>query len=681
MNPVPSPRIFLLFLCLLAPLGVGAQPDDTPGGGSLLLATENGAAREAPLVSTQVRIDVTGLIVRARVEQTFVNPSPNWTEGKYVFPLPEGAAVDHLDMQVGDRRIEGRIEEREQAKRTYEQAREQGKVASLVEQERPNLFTQSVANIAPNAQVIVAIEYQDTVTYRDGRFRLRFPMVVGPRYIPGEPVAEVAAISADGWGTATDQVPDASRITPPVSRPDERRGPSVELRVQLAAGLPLGEVVSSSHLLRTHTDADQVVTVELRDDVVPANRDFLLEWSPSRADAPRAALFGEQVDGRTHALLMLAPPAGDADEQPIMAREVVFVVDTSGSMAGESLPQAKAALQLALRRLRPGDRFNIIRFSNTTQALYSRSQPARPGNLERADAYVSALRADGGTEMAPALQRALHDTEDGAGLRQVVFLTDGAIGNEDALFDLIRAQLGRSRLFTVGIGSAPNSWFMTRAAEFGRGSYTYISDLNQVQSRMEGLFRRLERPAMTDLTLTLPDGLEAEIHPRRIPDLYDGEPLMVVMRLPLATTELSGYAEISGRRGNRSWQVRLPLSEVGQGKGIGVLWARRRIADLSAVDGRGEVTDARRHILATALAYHLVSRYTSLVAVDVTPSRPMQETLASHAVATQLPKGWEFHKVFGGMPRTATPAPLFLAIGLGLMIVGAVIASGRRMLR
>lgn len=421
--------------------------------------------------------------------------------------------------------------------------------------------------------------------------------------------------------------------------------------------------------------------MQLSATTVPADRDFVLQWAPTPADAPRAALFAEQIQGQTHALMMVMPPNDETAGVQPPAREVVFVVDTSGSMAGESMPQAKAALQLALQRLRPADRFNIIRFSDTTRSLYQASQTASPGNLSRASGFVSALLADGGTEMAPALRLALQDDRQGKELRQVVFLTDGAVGNEDALFDLIRTHLGRSRLFTVGIGSAPNSWFMTRAADFGRGSYTYIADQGQVQARMDDLFRRLERPAMTDLALNLPEGLSAEIHPERIPDLYDGEPLMVVMRFPLALESISGELSIQGQRGGRPWQVTLPLDRSGEGEGIGVLWARRRIADLMARERSTEAGGVREQIVDTALAYHLVSQYTSLVAVDVTPSRPLAETLASHAVPTHLPKGWEFDKVFGSLPRTATAAPLFLAMGAGLLFLGAVFAFETRQVR
>ena len=453
----------------------------------------------APTLETEVNIVVTGIVARASVRQSFTNPSQAWAEGIYVFPLPEDAAVDRLRMKIGDRLVEGVIQERAAAKAQYEQAKQEGRRAGLVEQERPNIFTTSVANIAPGAAISIEIEYQQTVRYDSGQYRLRFPMVVGPRYIPGSPGAGPS--SGRGWSPDTDRVADASRITPPVEHPS--RGPlnPVSLTVSLDPGVPLARLTASYHAVQTTPLADGRFRVELARGPVPADRDFELVWQPSTEAAPIATLFTERKGTDAFAILMVTPPASGAPDAPRLPREVIFVLDNSGSMHGASIEQAKAALKLALDRLQPGDTFNVIRFNHTTDAVFSTAQAATAANLATATRYVGRIKADGGTEMLPAMRQALDGGEHPGRLRQVIFLTDGAVGNEAELFAAIHDRLGDSRLFTIGIGSAPNSHFMREAARLGRGTFTYIGSINEVREKMVALFAKLESPALTDVEI------------------------------------------------------------------------------------------------------------------------------------------------------------------------------------
>src|SRR5438876_771816 len=395
MSPIRAMFAMLVAMLCLTPVAaraatgaVGEAAATRGTEGTLLFRGGAGAAVPAPLLETDVDLRVTGPVARAIVRQQFVNPTSDWVEGVYVFPLPEDAAVDHLRLHVGDRVLEGVIRERAAAKATYERTKREGRRTGLVEQERANIFTTSVANIAPGASVAVEIEYQQTLRWDDGRYRLRVPLVVGPRYIPGAPV-----------------------VTPP------------------------------------------------------------------------------------------SPAADAARRQP---REVVFVIDNSGSMAGASIEQAKAALQLALARLGPADTFNVIRFNHTMDAVFETPRPATREHVALAARWVERLRATGGTEMPPPLMRALEGGEGDGRLRQVIFLTDGGVGNEAELFEIIHKLLGDRRLFTVGIGSAPNSHFMRGAARYGRGTFTYIGAVSEVQEKMTALFRKLEAPALTDLRLELP---------------------------------------------------------------------------------------------------------------------------------------------------------------------------------
>jgi Ca-activated chloride channel family protein len=621
------------------------------------------------MLKTDVDIRVTGVAVRTIVRQEFANPAQDWAEGVYVFPLPEQAAVDHMRMRVGDRSIEGVVQERGEAKRVYEQAKARGRRASLVEQERPNIFTTSVANIPPGAAVSVEIEYQHVLAFDHGQLRLRFPMVVGPRYIPGGP-RPVGGTGEGGlgWADDTDQVPDASRITPPVRHPARGSLNPVTLRVELAPGFPLTRLEAPYHRIRTVPLDSHAYRITLDPGTVPADRDFELVWQPVPTTIPMASAFTTVRGDDVFALLMVLPPSGAA-ARARPAREAIFVIDTSGSMHGASIEQARAALKLALGRLQPGDTFNVIQFNSRTDSLFAIAQPASAPSLRLAEHYVDALRAEGGTEMLPALSRALDGREHPDRLRQVVFLTDGAVGNEAALFATMESRLGDSRLFTVGIGSAPNSHFMREAARLGRGTFTYIGSTTEVQEKMDALFRKLESPALTDVRLDLPGGVRAEIYPARIPDVYRGEPVVVTLR---ADTRPS-RAVVRGRLGPADWEQEVWLHDAVEASGLPTHWARAKIAallDQRRAGGAGD--DVRRAVIDVALRHHLVSPYTSLVAVDVTPARPADAALQTNALPSNLPLGWDYTAVFG-LGQGATSGTVHVVLGLVALSVAVAL--------
>jgi Ca-activated chloride channel family protein len=654
------------------------RPGDVRAGSLLLRTPQPGHYMPAPAMATDVQMRINGMIARVRVSQRFDNSGDTWTEGIYVFPLPETAAVDRMRMRIGERVVEGRIEEREQAKRVYQKARQSGRRAALVEQERPNIFTTSVANIAPGDSISVDIEYQQTLRYANGEFRLRFPMVVGPRYIPGQAVVHEESLSGfrgTGWSADTSQVPDASRSTPPVLHPEGAINP-VTLAIELNTGFPLARVESPSHPITVEGDGAGNANIGFAKGSEPAQRDFVLAWSPRVGDAPRAALFTEELGDQTYALLMVMPPEAP-QTRLLLRREVIFVIDTSGSMGGASIRQAKRALQFAIERLRDGDRFNIIEFNSNTRLLYPAPRPASYLSREQALHWIAALDAGGGTEMRPALEAALGNHLETRGVRQVVFLTDGSVGNEDALFGVIQQTLGSSRLFPVGIGSAPNSHFMRRAAAFGRGAFTYIGSVNEVGEKMETLFQKLESPVMQGIQIRwLESTGTVEVFPARLPDLYAGEPLVVTARLPRRGTEV----EIEGTRVDQSWRARIPLAGGKDHAGVAALFARDKIASLMRGKTRGADPAAiREAVINVALEHRLVSKYTSLVAVDVSPARPDGVDLLSGTLPVNLPTGWEYEKVFGTAPGTATPAVLHLLAGTLLTAIGLILGPGGRL--
>ncbi|MDB5599645.1 MAG: marine proteobacterial sortase target protein [Xanthobacteraceae bacterium] len=623
--------------------------------GSLLLKNGNERYTDAPRLGTDIDLTVSGPTVRARVTQVFHNPTKEWVEAVYVYPLPEGGAVDTLKMIVGDRIVVGEIKERQQARVLYEQAKQAGQKAALTEQERPNIFTNSVANIGPGETVLVQLEYQEPVRQSGDQFSLRVPLVVAPRFNPA-PIVQNVDLPADGsgWSQGADPVPDRDRITPKVLDPAVNAPTNpVSISVRLQAGFPLGEVKSHHHAVQTESPADDVRVLKLAEGPVPADRDFELTWKPAAAKAPSVGLFRERVGDADYLLAFVTPPAVEPTEKP-SPREVVFVIDNSGSMGGTSMAQAKASLIYALGRLKPSDRFNVIRFDDTMDVMFPVTVPADPQNIGQAKGFVGALQARGGTVMVPPMKAALTDRRDAepAFVRQVVFLTDGAIGNEQQLFDTITDMRGRSRVFMVGIGSAPNTYLMTRAAELGRGTFTHISSTEQVEERMRGLFDKLENPVVTGLTAKF-SAAQADITPSAMPDIYRGEPLVLAGKLD----QLAGDIEIKGHIGDRPWTITLPVAKAAEGKGLSKLWARRKIADAEVArtlrQDSGDAADKK--ILALALEHQLVTRLTSLLAVDKTPSRPQGERLKLAELPLNLPAGWEFDKVFGDRPTQELP--------------------------
>jgi Ca-activated chloride channel family protein len=606
----------------------GANPATATSGG-LYLKTGDGYI-EATRLATDIDLAIHGPTIRGTVTQAFRNQSDHWIEAVYAYPLSEGAAVDSLTMIVGDRVIVGEIQEREQARATYEAAREAGVRAGLVEQHRPNLFTNSVANIGPGETVLIQIAFQEPVRIAEGEFSVRVPLVVGPKY--GPPVVDEGSTGV-------------RVLDPPVVDPElHGRINPVSLSIDLDAGFDIASLESATHNIAV-SGTGAVRTVGLAGGEVPADRDFVLTWSATPRSVPAVRVYSERVEGEDYILAFVTPPASN-DQEPA-PREVVFVIDNSGSMSGESMRQARRGLLYALAQLTPQDRFNVIRFDNTMESLFPDTVPASSSNLVLATRFVSALDANGGTNMSPAMREALRDPRpnDDRYVRQVVFITDGAIGYERDIFNIIASDLGRSRVFMVGIGSAPNSHLMSRAAEIGRGTFTHIDSVDQVDFKMRALNDKLLHPAATGLALEL-DGVRADFTPQLLPDLYKGEPLVLAAKVD----SLGGGFRLSGQTGGRPWNVDVRLSAAVRGEGVSKVWANRTIADAEARSILGETPreDADAEVLKLGLEHGIVTRMTSLVAVDKTPARPAGYRLVRADLPINLPAGWNFEALFGG---------------------------------
>ena len=644
----------LLALGVVWPPADAGQPGEERAGSLWLKAAPDATPAPALRQETHMHATVTGSVARVEVTQTFSNPGDGWVEGLYVFPLPADCAVDELRMQVGERTVVGEIRERAAARAAYEQARREGRRASLIDQERPNMFVSSVANIAPGSSVTISIAYLEAIPYRDGRYTLSLPLTITPRYTPGSD-ADTGAVNP---------------ATPELVSPGTQQ---VAIEVELDTGFALEGVQSLYHAIRTSTGArGERITLAAQE--APADRDFELTWKPQVAPDTQAAAFAEGSLSGSYLLLLLTPPQMTTRQVP--PREVIFIIDTSGSMQGPSIEQARAALALGVARLRPADRFNVIRFSDDASALFRTAQPAAGANLPAAMRFIGALRASGGTEMRSALELAFASAPAAQQLRQIVFITDGSVGNEEELVRMIRARIGSGRLFTVGIGAAPNAYFMHAAAAAGRGSYTFIGNRAQVQERMTDLFQKLEQPALTNLEVRWPGDAPAQLAGALPADVYAGDPLVIAARVPGLP---QGLLTLSGTSEGHPWMRQVAIMSVSSQAGIGKLWARERIRALEQGGSAAQSEATRQQIVSLALAHHLVSSFTSLIAVDVTPLRPVHEPDAGAQVPTEAPLGSYWAEGSTGFARTATPAPLLAFVGVfALALAGLLFAAGRR---
>ncbi|HSU81462.1 MAG TPA: VIT domain-containing protein, partial [Thermoanaerobaculia bacterium] len=596
-------------LCFLLLTGSGLAWGSDHGQG-LFLTGKNGQSVPAPVLGATVEVKVTGIIARARVTQIFTNPSQEWLEGIYYFPLPADGAVDTLRMKVGDRTMQGIIQEKEEARQTYETARQQGVKATLIEQQRPDVFTTAVANIGPGETVEVAIELQQVVQWDRDRFRWRFPMVVAP--------AEKAS----------------GRPGPPVRR---RGAPPINpfaFHADLNPGFPLAGVRSPSHAVTVAKGKNFQYAVDLKKGVEPADSDLVLEWAPAVGREPRGVFYSEEVDGERYDLLMVMPPDAPEAVASRLPRETTLIIDTSGSMEGASIDQARQALLLALDKLQPTDWLNVIRFSSDATAVFPESVPASRDAVEKARRFVSSLQADGGTSLLPALQIAFRKPAPRGLVPQVIFATDGQIQDQEAAVQFLNTHLGGRRLFPVAIGSAPNSALLRQLAALGSGSFTQIADNARVAPAMAALFAQLDAPMLQRIEVQWNDP-SAEAWPARAPDLYLGEPLVITAR----SSEGGGPVSVSGTRGASTWNDSFPTAAKLKGAGIDKLWARRKIQGLmDSLQQGGDAETVRRAVIDLGLRHHLVTDYTSLVAVDDQPTAPAGARPVTRIVPVNPPR-------------------------------------------
>jgi Ca-activated chloride channel family protein len=636
---------------------VTARPTDDDGLGCLRTKRGN-----LPLESIDVHTRITGLASHTEVTQGFRNTHDEPLEATYVFPLPPRAAVTAMRMEADGRVVEGVLKERGQARAAYDQAIQEGKRASIAEEERPGVFTMRVGNILPGEQVTIHLTLAGALSYEDGEATFRFPLVVAPKYIPGASLEGEQV--GDGTADDTDAVPDASRISPPVLLPGFPNPVRLGLEVEVdTAGLPLSEVRSSLHAVATE-DTSSGLRIRLNPGE-RADRDFVLRLRLGDEDAVTTALAvlpDEAEDGGTFALTVL-PPAHEAARR---GRDVVLVLDRSGSMGGWKMVAARRAAARIVDTLGSDDRFAVLAFdfhTETPPGLADTLVEATDRNRFRAVEFLASLDARGGTEMLSPLRRAttlLGEVTDRE--RVLVLVTDGQIGNEDQILSELSPSLTGVRVHTVGIDRAVNEGFLQRLAG-SQGRCELVESEDRLDEAMHNIHRRIGTPLVTELQVT-PDGLAmdlATLAPTPLPDLYSGVPVVVMGRF---TGLAEGSVVVSGLP---DW--RTPVSATKSANpALAALWARANIRDLEDQYVMGQ-TSLEQQIVDTSLKFGVLSRFTAFVAVD---QRVVNEGGSTHRVTqpVDLPSGWEVPtapagtapasasmRTFGAMARFSAPGP------------------------
>jgi len=679
MSARPSPAGFLAcLLVFFAP--VIALPPAAPAAeeqiAGILFAEHEAGKIFFPLKWTEVELEVTAGVVSGRVTQVFENDTESPLEAVYVFPLPARAAVTGMWLTVGDRTIRSVVKEREEAKKTYREARESGKKAALLEEERPNIFTASVANFLPGETAEITFTYLEPIDFERDRYTVNFPMVVGQRYVPYDVVKY-----ADVDRMASARAAEADRINPLLLHPNLDSGHRLALEVRVV-GIPVAEVGSSTHQLEVAASGGGEFTVRPAGEVTVPDRDFNLELYLAESAEPGLALVETRADGWGYGLITVFPPIGPGPSvTAAVPRDVIFLIDTSGSMSGESIGQARAGLDRCLEMLLEGDRFTIVRFASDYSAFSPELREVDPSALDEARDYISGLEADGGTEMQPALEHVLGFPPVPGRMRLVVFLTDGDVGNEDSLLALLQNSLGAARLFTFGIGSAPNEYLMRKMAELGRGESRFIRTEEDIGEVMDGFFRTLDAPVLTDIELGWRDAAggwsPAVVYfPDPVPDVFAGRPLQVRAAYP---ADFSGTLVVAGRLDGKpaEYEYPFPGEEAAAYPDLDRLFARARIDDLMfrRLRAREEAEQEllKEEIIAVSIDRQILSPFTSRVAVEERVERKEDGTLVSVKVAVPLPRGW-------GLSPTATALPARILAGLAALLAAVSLGLLRKRL-
>ncbi len=647
------------------------------GSGTLLAMLGSGKQLgQCPLKHTSVTANVSGYVARVTVKQVFENPFKDKIEAVYTFPLSETGAVDDMKMKVGERIIKGNIKKREEAKEIYDNAKANGQVAALLDQERPNIFTQSVANILPGNQIEVTLQYVDLLPYEAGRYTFAFPTVVGPRFMPGTPVGKTGT----GRAQDTTSVPDASKISPPVAAKGERAGHDISIDVNIDSGVPIHEIHSKLHEITVNQPNTDKAHISLTGKNTIPNKDFVLCWDVASEQIKSGYLTykaNKTDDG--YFTVMVMPPKRATPEQ-IQPKEMIFVIDCSGSQSGPPLDKAKETMRYIIEHMNKEDTFQIIAFSNDARPMFAHPQKVSQEMKQQALNYINKLSANGGTWMAPAVEAACKTPADANRLRIVTFMTDGYVGNDMEILGMIKKLRGKSRWFSFGTGNGVNRFLIDAMAKEGGGEAEYVllnSSANEVGKKF---YDRISSPVLTDIKLNF-DGLSVkEVFPHEVSDVWAEKPLYIKGRY---IKPGAGTISISGFSGGKPYlekiKVNFPESSSGS-ESIASVWARAKVDRLISEDWQGAQNgsinkELKDEIVKVALDHHIMTQYTSFVAVEekVVNKGGVLKTVT---VPVEVPDGVSREATISDGDNLYAPAQATRAMGGGG--AGGYFASAKR---
>jgi Ca-activated chloride channel family protein len=594
--------------------GSVTSAQNTATQGALQVVDSSGAPKAlCPLKHTDVKAQISGFLSRVTVTQEFENPFKEKIEAVYTFPLPQNAAVDDMTMLVGNRTVRGKILRREEAEAVYEAAKNRGQTASLLNQERPNVFTQSVANILPGEQIKITINYVETLKYEEGSYEFVFPMVVGPRYIPGN----ATGAQGNGFAPDTDSVPDGSKITPAPAPPGMRAGHDISLDVTLDAGLRIDALDSKTHDVAVERPNDRSARITLKDLATIPNKDFILRYDVAGKKIEDAVLTHSSGTGGFFTL-MLQPPERVTVED-VTPKELVFVLDTSGSMSGFPIEKAKETMKLALDNLYPSDTFNLITFSGDEHILFPEPVPATKENLAKAQAFLESRQGSGGTEMMKAIKASMDPSDKQDHIRIVCFMTDGYVGNDLQIIGEVQKH-PNARVFAFGIGNSVNRFLLDSMAKYGRGEVEYLALNDDGSAAARRMHERIRNPLLTDISVDWNGLAVSDVYPKTIPDLFSAKPVVLTGRY---SGNSKGTIRLKGKMSGRDFVREIPVdfSSAQTRDVLATLWARTRVDDLMSQDFNGAQQgnmkdEVKQSIIQLGLDYRLMTQFTSFVAVE-----------------------------------------------------------------
>lgn len=619
----------LIVASLLGSRQAPAQGSTDPAPGQLNIIQRDGKVGNlCPLERTSVNADVSGFGARVSVVQTFKNPTNEPIEAVYVFPLPNDAAVDKMRMVIGNRVVEGEIKRREEARQIYEAAKNAGQTASLLDQERPNIFTQSVANIMPGAKIKVEISYVQLLKYEEGQFEFNFPMVVGPRFL----------------GNA----PDPNKISPPIVPKGTRSGANIDITVNLNAGAPIQGFESVLHKVKVNREGESQAKITLaRADEIP-NKDFILRYRMATDTVQSAFLTHMGEKGGFFSLILLPPKAPTA--QQVAPKEMIFVMDQSGSQQGFPIEKSKELTLKLIKTLRPSDTFNVIGFNNTVRSLWPKPRANTPENIAEAENFVKVMQANGGTQLREGVVAALQGQNDPDRLRIVVFNTDGYVGDEKMILDTIQKQRNHARMFTFGIGNGVNRYLIDSMSVEGKGDAEYVTLAEAADGAVDRFIRRTRSPILTDVSATFQGVNVQDALPQAIPDVFSEKPVIITGRYATAG---KGKLTLTGKLGGKPWSKTYELDFPSQASAPSLepLWARKKIDELgrqnyfATIEPQANVKP-EDEIIRIALEFGIMTEYTSFVAVEkkVVNVGGKQRTVA---VPVEMTDGVSYEGIFG----------------------------------